>query len=106
MKGNVCILHTRFAEVNKFYSVDQGLGGIPNEHAHPSIDKKKRLALFHNGITSNFEELWNEVQSSGLDIEVNEGCSVPTDSQLITCLLAAEIDKGLDLKQSIINIVE
>ena len=98
MKGNVSILHTRFAEVNKFYSVDQGLGGIPNEHAHPSIDKKQRIALFHNGIISNFEELWNEVQSGGLEVEVNEGCKAPTDSQLISCLLGAEIDKGSDLK--------
>lgn len=37
---NVSILHTRFAEVNKFYSVDKGLSGIPDEHAHPSIDMK------------------------------------------------------------------
>lgn len=38
VKGNISILHTRFAEVNKFYSVDKGLSGIPDEHAHPSID--------------------------------------------------------------------
>jgi glucosamine 6-phosphate synthetase-like amidotransferase/phosphosugar isomerase protein len=58
LQGNISILHTRFAEVNKFYKIDQGLSGIPDEHAQPNIDKKSRFALFQNGVVSNFEELW------------------------------------------------
>lgn len=87
MQGNISILHTRFAEVNKFYSIDKGLGGIPNEHAHPSIDKKERLALFHNGNLTNFEELWQEVQDKKTDCEVNQGFDKPSDSQLISALI-------------------
>lgn len=99
-------MHTRFAEVNKFYSVEKGLSAIPDEHAHPSIDKKERLALFHNGLISNFEELWQEVQTNKIDCEVNEGFEAPSESQLMTCLIAAQMDQGLSLKDSLKNIVE
>lgn len=106
VQGNVSILHTRFAEVNKFYSVDKGLGGVPDEHAHPSIDKKQRFAVFHNGVISNFDELWQQVKESKIDCEVNMGFSDPTDSQLIASLIGAELDQGHSLKVAIINIIE
>mgnify|MGYP001231932396 FL=1 len=71
VQGNISILHTRFAEVNKFYSIEKGLSGIPDEHAHPSIDKKQRIAVFHNGVISNFDELWQHVKDNNIDCEVN-----------------------------------
>lgn len=64
------------------------------------------MALFLNGIISNFGELWQEVKENGISCEINEGFTEPTDSQLITCLIAAEMDKGLTLKEALINIIE
>ena len=89
VQANVSILHTRFAEVNKFYSVENGLSGIPDEHAHPSIDKKQRVAVFHNGVISNFDELWQHVKDNKIDCEVNKGFNDPTDSQLIASLIGS-----------------
>lgn len=106
VQGNISILHTRFAEVNKFYSVEKGLSGIPDEHAHPSIDKKQRIAVFHNGVISNFDELWQHVKDNNIDCEVNQGFTAPTDSQLIASMIGAGIDNGQSLKDAIVNVIE
>ena len=50
MKCDISILHSRFAEVRRFYQNDtDGAFGIPEEHAHPNFDHEERIALFHNG---------------------------------------------------------
>jgi len=92
--------------VNRFYSVDKGLSGIPNDHAHPSIDTKNRLALFHNGDIANFKELWDGLGAHKAQVEVSANCEKPTDSQLIAGLLAFEMDTGLSLREALVNVVE
>ena len=106
IQGNISILHTRFAEVNRFYSVGKGLSGIPNDHAHPSIDTKNRLALFHNGNIANFTELWEGLGVHKAQVEVSGGFDKPTDSQLIAALLAFEMDEGLSLREALVNVIE
>ena len=106
LQGNISILHTRFAEVNRFYTVGKGLGGIPNEHAHPSIDTKNRIALFHNGNIANFSELWEGLGVHKAQVEVSANCETPTDSQLIAALVSFEMDTGLSLREALINVVE
>jgi glucosamine 6-phosphate synthetase-like amidotransferase/phosphosugar isomerase protein len=49
-------LHSRIAEVKNQYEA-AGLDAIPDEHAHPNIDFKSRIALFHNGRIANSEDL-------------------------------------------------
>ena len=46
----------------------RGLNAIPNEHAHPNIDYKKRIALFHNGFIANYDELFAELKELGVPI--------------------------------------
>ena len=74
LNGNICIVHSRFAEVKRYYQVkslqgDVGLGAIPINHAHPNIDYKQRIALFHNGSIANYDELLKEAK----DLKFNLG---------------------------------
>lgn len=62
--------------------------------------------MFHNGVISNFDELWQHIRDSKIDCEVNPGFNAPTDSQLIASLIGAELDLGQSLKDAIINIIE
>lgn len=97
------ILHSRFAEVRRNYQEDSTDGGfiIPQEHAHPNIDAKNRIGVFHNGQIANCEDLIRELKDNGVEVEKNL-----TDSQLVTTLISAELDKTNSLKSAIKNVVE
>jgi len=60
------VIHSRFAEVRRYYQGKNkdDVGVIPLEHAHPNIDDKHRIALFHNGFIANYEELKKDVPSA------------------------------------------
>ena len=55
-KCNISILHSRIAELKGQYEAAD-LNKIPDDHAHPNIDYKNRIALFHNGRIANTEDL-------------------------------------------------
>ena len=56
------VLHSRFAEVRRFYAgKNDELGAIPEDHAHPCIDAAGQVAVFHNGSIANYEDLVIEV---------------------------------------------
>ncbi len=38
--SNMCVIHSRFAEVRRYYSGSTDIDSIPLEHAHPNIDHK------------------------------------------------------------------
>ena len=67
--------------------------------AHPHLDEKNRVAIFHNGFIANYEDL-------ARDIKESHHISIETDSQLIAKLIGIELDQGLSLKESIRNVVE
>lgn len=46
------------------------------------------------------------MRENNLPCEVNDGFGEPTDSQLIAALVAAEMDKGISLKDALIIIIE
>ncbi len=66
--------------------------GLPVEHnAHPHIDNAKRLALVHNGIIENFQDLKSELEE--------KGCRFDSDTD--TEVLAHLVSRGLDQTRSI-----
>lgn len=104
---NMSILHSRFAEVRRYYQNNQDGGlGIPDEHAHPNIDKHNKIAVFHNGQIANQDDLIKEAQDQNILLGEGQTYANITDSQLITALISAEMDKDISLRQSIKNVVE
>ena len=56
-------------------------GGVTVENAHPHTDCKKQVAVLHNGIVENFQELKEELQKKGHQF-VSE-----TDTEVISHLI-------------------
>ena len=72
LKGTSGIGHTRWAT-----------HGIPsNANAHPHCDKKKDIAVVHNGIIENYQELKKTLQKKGYKF------TSETDSEVIAHLIA------------------
>ena len=78
--GHCGISHTRWAT--------HGIPTTENAHPHASGD---RLALVHNGIIENHEQLRQELQQSGCRF------SSDTDTEVMVHLIAQLMDSGLDI---------
>lgn len=89
-------LKSRFAVVHSRYSSSRK---IMDNLAHPHLDEKNRVAIFHNGFIANYEDLARQLKQE-------QGILIDTDSQLIAKLIGVELDCGHSLKESIKNVVE
>ena len=62
--------------------------GVPNEiNAHPHATG--RVAVVHNGIIENFQELRQELEAAG------RGFETETDTEVVTMMITANLDAGM-----------
>jgi glucosamine--fructose-6-phosphate aminotransferase (isomerizing) len=83
VEGSIGIGHTRWAT-----------HGVPSEtNAHPHATA--RVAVVHNGIIENFQEIRKELKAHGNQFETE------TDTEVIVHLITRYLDEGMDPKAAV-----
>jgi glucosamine--fructose-6-phosphate aminotransferase (isomerizing) len=88
LPGNVAIGHTRWATH----------GAVTQFNAHPHSDCGGRVAVAHNGIIENNQQLRQELAKIGHKF------TSETDTEVIPHLLEDELKNGRSLEQAVLNI--
>jgi len=88
LPGNVAIGHTRWATH----------GGVTKFNAHPHSDCHGRVAVVHNGIVENNQQLRQELTKIGHKF------TSETDTEVIPHLIEDELKNGCSLKQAVLDI--
>ena len=89
LHGSTGIGHTRWATHGK----------VTDKNAHPHLSNSGKIAIVHNGIIENFEELKSNLQNKGFDFQSE------TDTEIIANLIQLNFEETSDIKQSIIKTV-
>ena len=89
LHGSTGIGHTRWATHGK----------VTEKNAHPHLSNSGKIAIAHNGIIENFEELKSNLQNKGYKFQSE------TDTEVIANLIQLNFDETSDVKQSIIKTV-
>jgi len=89
LPGNVGIGHTRWATHGKVNEVN----------AHPHSSNSGKIAIVHNGIIENFNELKESLEGKGFSFKSE------TDTEVIANLIQFNLDQTSDVKKSIMKTV-
>ncbi len=89
LAGRLGIAHTRWATH----------GGVTERNAHPHVSRS-RVAVIHNGIIENFQEIRDELTVAGYVFESE------TDTEVAAHLVHRYLDEGLDLLDAVRAAVE
>ena len=89
MPGKIGIGHTRWATHGK----------VTDTNAHPHPSNSGKIAIVHNGIIENFEELKQQLENDGYSFKSE------TDSEIIANLLQKNYELTGDVKETIIKTV-
>lgn len=93
--SKIAVVHSRYASNRRQIDLKQ---------AHPVSDSQSRILVFHNGFITNTSELITEIsENDDMAAALKEKL---TDSQLIAVMIGAELDKGVNLRQAIKNVIE
>ncbi len=83
--GNICIGHTRWATH----------GGVTEKNSHPHLSCDKRIAVVHNGIVENYQELKTELEKKGHKF-VSQ-----TDTEVLAHLIEEKLKTKKELKDAV-----
>ena len=89
LPGKIGIGHTRWATHGK----------VTDFNAHPHPSNSGKIAIVHNGIIENFEELKKQLENEGYNFKSE------TDSEIIANLLQKYYEETNDVKETILKTV-
>src|SRR3989339_1738409 len=78
-EGSIALGHTRWATH----------GGVTDENSHPHLDCQKKIAVIHNGIVENYQEVKEELVKKGHKF-ISE-----TDTEIIAHLIEEKLRSPL-----------
>lgn len=90
MEGSFGVGHTRWATH----------GPPVAKNSHPHLDCKEKVAVVHNGILENFQQLRKELKERGHTFKSD------TDTEVFPHLISEYLDKGMDLKEAVMETVQ
>lgn len=85
--GSICIGHTRWATH----------GGVTEKNSHPHFSCDKKIAVVHNGIVENYQELRKKMEEKGHKF------ASQTDTEVIAHLLEENLKKAKNNREAVLQ---